>query len=272
MSLKNPGRLWRGAEIDPTDVPRWFLSTLGALLFLGAWYLASEYDILSDFLLPTPGEVLGEFLRITRVILNNLWVTVLESVVGFVVAVVLALLLGLFITMNQRAREALMPLIIGGNSVPRIAVAPLIIFYFGGGAVAKYIIAAWIAFFPMLINTVEGLSLEDDDRKQMLELFDTTVWQEYRFVRIPHALPHIFDGMKLAVALAIIGAIVGEFVAANKGLGALVVWALWNHNIALALAIVLVMGALGVSAIVGLYMLQNRVVFWRDATIFGGDR
>ncbi|MDX1746854.1 MAG: hypothetical protein R3324_13020, partial [Halobacteriales archaeon] len=86
MSLKNPGRFWRGAEFDPTDVPRWFLSTLGALLFLGAWYLASEYDILSDFLLPTPGEVLGEFLRITRVILNNLWVTVLESVVGFVVA------------------------------------------------------------------------------------------------------------------------------------------------------------------------------------------
>lgn len=260
----------RQAGFNPRAVPRWVLSLLGVVLLLAGWHYGSEFGIIDDFLMPPPAEVWAEFYRLRDLIAEHLGITLFESAVGFFVAVTLSIVLGVVITMDRRVYDTLMPLIIGGNSIPRIALAPLFIFYFGGGSVAKFVIAAWIAFFPMLINTVEGLSLQDEERQMMLDLMDATTWQEYRYVRFPNALPHLFDGMKLAVSLAIIGAIVGEFIAANEGLGALVVWALWNHNLGQALAIVLVMGTAAALAIVGLYLLQNRLVFWREATMFGG--
>ena len=262
----------RERSLRPTSVPPWVLSFLGFALLFSLWYVATEYGLVATFMVPTPEAVWGEFARLWELILDNLWVTLFESAVGFVSAVVFSLVLGLVITMNSRVRDTLMPLIIGGNSVPRIAVAPLIIFYVGGGMASKYVIAAWIAFFPMLINTIEGLSIEDEDRQNMLDLYDATTWQEYRLVRFPRAIPYLFDGMKLAVSLAIIGAIVGEFIAAERGLGSLVVWSLWNHNIAQAMAIVFVMGLTAMVAILALYVIQDKIVFWRKTNLFGGEQ
>lgn len=271
MSMRNIFDGRTGRFVSLTSLPSWVLSVLGFVLLFLAWFVATEYELVATFLVPTPAAVWGEFARLWDLILANLWITLFESAVGFVAAVALSLVLGLFITMSRPVHDTLMPVIIGGNSVPRIAVAPLIIFYLGGGMASKYVIAAWIAFFPMLINTIEGLSLEDDDRQDMLALYDATTWQEYRLVRFPSAIPHLFDGMKLAVSLAIIGAIVGEFIAAEEGLGSLVVWSLWNHNIAQALAIVFVMGVTAMVAILGLYVIQDRIVFWRQTNLFGGE-
>lgn len=272
MSIKTIFDGRRDVGFRPSSVPPVVLSALGFLSLLTLWFVATEYGLVATYMVPTPGEVWGEFARLWQLILDNLWVTLFEAIVGFVAAVVLSILLGLLITMNPLARNTLMPIIIGGNSVPRIAVAPLIIFYVGGGMTSKYVIAAWIAFFPMLINTVEGLSIEDEDRQSMLKLFDATTWQEYRYVRFPRSIPYLFDGMKLAVSLSIIGAIVGEFIAAKRGLGSLVVWSLWNFNIAQAIAIVLVMGATAMVAILGLYAIQQRVVFWRETSLLGGEQ
>lgn len=251
---------------------QWGLALAGVVLLLAAWHaITAVLGLVPAAALPAPGAVASEFVRIYPIILQNAVPTLFETAVGFVLAVMLALVLGVVLTVSDRARSTLMPLIISGNSVPRVALAPAILFYVGTGQQAKYLIAAWMAFFPMLINTMDGLAEIDEEREMLLELLDASLWHEFRFVRFPHALPYLFDGMKVAASLAFIGAIIGEFIAADRGLGALALWAIWGYNIAMAMAVVAVTGVIATVVILTLYNLQSRIVFWREATLFGGE-
>ena len=260
------------AALHNTRRVRWSLSLLGVVTFLFAWYLAADvFEVLSDIVLPSPFLVLSEFQRVRPLIVDNLWPTLRAGAVGFSTALLGAVVVAVLLTASDRLRRATMPIIIAVNSVPRVSLAPLIIFYVGEGQGANYVIAAWIAFFPMLINTVDGLVNVDEDTENLLAVIGATTWQEYRYVRFVRATPHIFDGMKTGVTLAIIGAVVGEFVAANEGIGFLALFALYNVNIALVLAIVGVMGFVTLLLVFGLYAIESRLIFWKDVSLFRGE-
>lgn len=263
----------QASRLDYKSVPSGVWGTIGGLIILALWYYVTEAtNAIPRHTLPSPVTVVEEFIRLYDLILDNLWVTLFEAIVGFTAAFILALSLGILLTLWPRWKDHLMPLIIGGNSIPRVAAAPIFIFYIGGGGqLSKYVIAAWIAFFPLLVTTVDGLSIQTHDREYMLRLFEATKWQEIRYVRFPNALPHIFDGMKIGVNVAMVGAIIGEFIAASEGIGYLLLQATENLQKATAIAIVLVIGVATVLVILGVFLLQDRVVFWREATMFGGE-
>lgn len=243
------------------------ISTLGTLSILLLWYVVADVlELFPKATLPGPVTIYARVMATSEIIIANLWPTVFASAVGFVAAVGLGILVAVILTANDRLRGALMPLIVSSNSVPRLALAPVIIFYVGGFQ-AKYLISAWVAFFPMLINAMEGLGDLDEDLDHLLASLDASLYQEYRKVRFPNSLPFLFDGMKIAVTLAIVGAVVGEYVAADSGMGWLALFALQNLDIPLVFGIVGVMGMISVTLFYVLFVLQDRLVHWTEASI-----
>jgi NitT/TauT family transport system permease protein len=248
----------------------WMYPIAGTTGFLLLWHLLTTVTgVFPALLVPSPTRVVSEFLRLRELIISNLMTTLWVSIVGFTLAAVTGIGFGLIISMDESVKDGLIPLLIGGNSVPRIAFAPVIIFYV---AVVnpKYLIAAWIGFFPILINSIEGFESIDEDLERLMRSLDITTLQEYKAVRIPHALPYIFDGLKVGGITAAVGAIAAEFVMADEGLGVLTLFALRNSNPALALAVVGIMAFAGVILLFTLFILQDRLVYWQDSDLITG--
>lgn len=251
---------------------RWGLSLAGIVVFFVTWHLLTDvFGIFHQTVLPAPLDIWNEFWRVDEVILENTPETVKAAGIGFVLAVVLGIVSAILFTLNDRIQEALMPFVVGGNSIPRVALAPLFVFYLGEGITALYALAAWIAFFPMFINAFDGFARIDEDERKMLTLFGASRWQEYRYVRIPNGLPRVFDGMKISVILAMIGAIVGEFVMVGGGLGNLGLLAMNTINTPLVFAVVIVAGAISTFAIFIVYLIQVKVIFWEDVNFFTAE-
>lgn len=247
---------------------RWGLSTAGMVSLFALWYVASDVlALVSPTALPSPITVFEITVQFQELLLDNILVTVKRAGYGYVISVFLALLLGVALTANDRLRNALMPLVLASNTVPRVSLAPLIIFY-AGDFNPHVLIAAWIAFFPMLINVMEGLGNLNEDLENLLKGLDATTYQEYRHVRFPNALPFIFDGLKIGVTLAIVGAVVGEFVASETGVGFIALFAMTNYNIPLVFSVVGLMSLIAVAAFFSLYLIQDRLVHWREAALF----
>jgi NitT/TauT family transport system permease protein len=247
---------------------RWGLSTGGVVTTFVLWYLVADvYELVGDLALPSPVAVWEVTVRAQDILLMSLVTTLERAAVGYVGAVLLALLLAVVLTANDRVRQALMPLILGANTVPRVSIAPLIVFYLGDFS-PHALIAGWVAFFPILINAMEGLGNLDEDTENLLGALGASRLQEYRYVRFPNALPFIFDGLKVGVSLAIVGAIVGEFVSATEGIGFLALFAMKNYDIALVFSVIGLMAFVALIAFLTLYLLQDRLVHWREAALF----
>jgi NitT/TauT family transport system permease protein len=167
-----------------------------------------------------------------------------------------------------------MPFIVGINTVPRIALTPLVIYWVSfvtvsGLAMANYIMAVWVAFFPMLIAAIDGFSDIDESTEDMLEIYGATTWQEFKYVRLRKGLPFIFDGMKIGFILAMIGAVVGEFVSGTPGIGSMASSAIGRTSVSRAFAIVLVLGFISTGVVFAIYLIESKVIFWRESSMMG---
>jgi NitT/TauT family transport system permease protein len=247
---------------------RWGLSTSGVVLTFVLWYLVADvFELVGDLALPSPIAVAEVTVQSQEILLMSLVTTLERAALGYASAVSLALVLAVVLTAVERVRQALMPLILGANTVPRVSIAPLIVFYLGDFS-PHALIAGWVAFFPILINAMEGFGNLDEEIEDLLRSLDATSYQEYRYVRLPNALPFIFDGLKVGVSLSIVGAIVGEFVSATEGIGFLALFAMKNYEIALVFSVIGLMAFVALAAFLTLYKLQDTLVHWREAALF----
>lgn len=247
---------------------RFGLSLGGVVITFVVWHLITDtLALIGDLALPSPLSVLDTTIANSGVLWSQLQITMVRAGIGYAGAVILALLMAVAVTANKEIRQAIMPLVLGANSVPRVSIAPLVIFYLGDFR-PHALIAGWIAFFPILINTIEGLGHLDDDIDNLLDALGATRVQEYRYVRFPNALPFIFDGLKVGVSLAIVGAIVGEFVASNNGIGFLALFALKHFDTTLVFSVIGVMALIAMTLFFSIYKLQDIVVHWKEAALF----
>jgi NitT/TauT family transport system permease protein len=265
--------------IENTKRTRWALSILGVVLWLIAWQVLPDALGLQPTYFPTPTDVYTELARIYEPILavipNTLW----AAFVGFLLSLVLSISLAAVLVANESLLEALMPFIVGTNTVPRIAMTPLVIYWVGflpwawvDLSLANYVMAVWVAFFPMLIAAIDGFRDLDEDTENMLEVYGATEWQALKYVRFKNSLPYIFDGMKIGFILAMVGAVVGEFVSKSPGIGSMAASALSRTSIARALSIVLVLGVISSSVVLVIYLVESRVISWRESSVFGGEQ
>jgi NitT/TauT family transport system permease protein len=220
------------------------------------------------FILPPPSLVWD---RLSQVLLDgsllrHTLVTLSEVLIGLVLGVCVATSLGYALAKWPAVERLLSPYVVASQSVPIVAIAPLLVIWFGSGMTSKVLICALIVFFPVLVNTIVGLNSVPDDLRDLMRSLKATRWQTFRLLEAPAALPVFLGGLRIGATLAVIGAVVGEFVGADRGLGFLINRARGQYDTALVFValIALVLMALGLYGLV--ILLERRWLSWRDRT------
>jgi NitT/TauT family transport system permease protein len=236
---------------------------LGAALALfGAWEAFVRIGAISPLLLPAPTEVLATVVREFPVLLHMSAITAAEFVLGFALSVLVGLPLGALIVYARPIELAIYPLLVAFQTMPKAAIAPIFVVWLGAGMNSKILIAFTIAFFPIVIDTAIGLRSAAPETIHLVRSMGASAFQVFWYVRFPNALPSIFGGMKVASTLAVVGAIVGEFVSADKGLGYLVLVANGELNTRLVFACVLMLSVLGIIFYFLVEAIERLVVSW----------
>jgi NitT/TauT family transport system permease protein len=188
----------------------------------------------------------------------------METVVGFVIGVAVGVGLAIPITYSMVARNALYPLIVASQAVPKVAIAPLLVVWLGLGVTPKLAVVALMVFFPVVVTAAEGFSSVDRNLLDLLRSVHASEWQIFRRVRLPHAMPQLFSGLKIGITLAVVGAVVGEWVGADSGLGYLILHANTLLDTTLLYAALAVLVAMGVVLFILVEIAERLLLPWRD--------
>ncbi|NUT29086.1 MAG: ABC transporter permease [Streptomyces sp.] len=260
--MKRPTR----PRVDLKERPELLLVPAVFVTVVLTWEFAVPALGVDDYVLPRPSQILLALRTLLSdpLFWGHLRVTVLESLYGFLLGVGAAVVLGTVIAQVRLVERALMPYVVAFQTVPKVALAPLFVVWFGFGMTSKVVMAAVISFFPMLVNVIEGLRSADADRIQMLTVFGASRFQVFRMVRLPSALPFVFAGLDIGIVFSILGAVVGEFIGAKEGLGYLLLQTNYNFDIAAMFAVLAVLSVLGLIAHFIIRFAQRRLVFWSE--------
>lgn len=245
-----------------------------APVILGTWFLVTAAELVAPILLPTPGQVWEAVPRVLGApgFSDHVTRTVGEIVAGYGVGAAIGFGLGLLLGSSARLRAAYLPLLSALESVPTVILAPLIIAWFGFGADGKIAQSALACFYAVFITTLSGLSLAEPDSISLMRSLKASPWTIMRKVKIPFALPVIFGGLQMGATTAIIGAIVSEFVGADRGLGFLMLRYRSGYDTPAVWVLIFVFLAFGLVAYLLLWAAERRVVFWRRDDINRPDR
>ena len=232
-----------------------------AIVFM-AWELTVRLFALPEYLLPGPEPVFVALAQNIRTLAaQSLW-TAGTVLAGFLVAAAVAIPLAMLIVISPVLERLLYPPMVATQSIPKIALAPLFIVWFGFGVAPKVAVAFLIAFFPIVIDTIVGLRSIDPAMIQLARSMGAPPRRIFLKLRLPHALPMIFGGLKVATALAVVGALTGEFVGSDRGLGYLLVQASGNLNTALLFATLVILSAMAMAFFYLVEMLERIAIPW----------
>jgi|RhiMethySRZTD1v2_1073278.scaffolds.fasta_scaffold779354_2 NitT/TauT family transport system permease protein len=222
------------------------------LLFL-LWEIAVRTFAIPEFVLPAPSAIFAAAWEFRAGILDNAWQTLFTTVIGFVIAIVFGVVGGVAIGSSPLVYQGFYPALIGFNSIPKVAIVPILVIWFGVGTVPAIITAFLISFFPILVNVATGIATLEPELRDVLRALGASRFKVITKVGLPRAMPYFFASLKIAVTVAFIGSIVSETVAANRGIGHLMLVASARFEVPLAFAALLVTGAMGV----GMYAIAG---------------
>lgn len=235
------------------------------LAFIGIWEAITRLELVNPIIVPAASDVGSALVDLVqrRYFWEDTWVTVQETLIGFFIGVAGAWVLGTLIGIFRTVRLAFYPLAIAFQIMPRIALAPLFLTWFGFGITSKIVMAATICFFPVLIGVIVGLENVDKDAKSLMRSFGATRWETYRKLSLPSSLPVIFAGIKTAMTLALIGAIVAEFVGGSEGMGVLIKTFNFQLQVASGFAVIVALAIIGLILYGITELIEHKLVFWR---------
>lgn len=245
-------QLW--STLDQTWRPAILLVALGVL-----WWATTEFGLVASYLVPSPGATWETMISNAGYLWDNTLVTMYETLIGFGLAVAFGLLSAVIMVYSSTIEKTFYPILLFAQVVPKIAVAPLFIVWLGFGMPSKILVAILIAFFPVVISSVAGLRSVDPEMLQLAATMDASPRQTFMKIRFPAALPHVFSGLKVAATMAVTGAVVGEFVGSNAGLGFVIQQATGFLDTAMLFAGLIIMSGLGV-ILFGLIELADRLL------------
>jgi NitT/TauT family transport system permease protein len=234
------------------------------VLFVGVWEWAVRQWNVPAFIAPAPSAVARSLVAGIRsgVYLDHFWVTLGEALAGFAIATVAGIAMGAGIAQFRVVERTVYPYLVALQTLPKIAIAPLIIVWAGFGLSSKVIIAALVSFFPVLVNVIVGLKTIDQGKLELMRSLRASRWQTFRLVTFPNALPFVFAGLDIAVVFSVLGAIVGEFVGAQRGLGNLILQFNVTLDIAGVFAVLILLALLGIVLHLAMQAVERRVIFW----------
>jgi len=240
-----------------------WLSIILAALLLGIWEAGCRVFALPDFILPPPGRIVAVALLRADLLLPHAAVTAAEILAGLALALAVAVPLAIGMFARPWLEKALAPFIVASQAVPVFAIAPLLVIWLGYGMASKVLMAAVIIFFPITVSLLEGLKGCDRDYRALFRLMGAGFGVTLRLLYWPWALPQFFAGLKVAVSVATIGAVIGEWVGAQQGLGYLMIQANARLKVDLVFAAILYLSAMGLGLWLLVGALERRVIRWR---------
>ncbi|MEU4537099.1 ABC transporter permease [Streptosporangium sp. NPDC023825] len=244
----------------------WVLPAAGAALTVAAWWLATIAFGIAPYVLPAPPDVLAVFGEHGGYLLDQTWVTLVETLQGYALAVVAGVLIAVLIATFRIVEESVYPLLIAVNAVPKVAVAPILVVWMGFGQLPKVVMVFLVCFFPIVISTATGLRSTPAEFVELSRSLRASWWRLFLQVRFPHALPQIFVGLKVAISLAVIGAVIGEFVGAQEGLGYVIVQSGASADTALAFAAMVLLGVMSIALFYVLVAIEHLLLPWARET------
>lgn len=239
----------------------WRPALLLGLIFV-AWWAVTALGWVEPYLVPTPKQVWDRVIQDWSSLMYHSYVTLYETVIGFLLASVLGLATAVAIAYSRTLEKTLYPIVLFAQVIPKIAIAPLIVVWFGNDLAPKIILAVLIAFFPVVVSGVAGLRSTDPELLELSATMGAGRWQTFRKIRFPNALPHLMAGEKVAVTLAVVGAVVGEFVGASEGLGYQLMVANGNLDAPLLFAALILMSLIGIVLFVIVELLESVLIPW----------
>lgn len=247
----------------------WIATPLLLAFLLWIWdFYVVRFEV-SPLILPRPGQVgtaMIEMLSNPRT-LPHIWMTLYETLVGFAIAIIVGVGLGALLGKIRWLERTLNPLIVGLQVMPKIALVPLFIIWFGFGPTSKIVMAAVLAFFPIMTNTILGMKSVDRGHRDVMTSLNATRWQTFRDMELPNAMPYILTGMEVGIVLAIIGAIVGEYLGGSVGLGHLAVATLNAFDVQGMFAVIGILTFIGFVLYFAVVTLRRFVTPWHEAVL-----
>jgi len=237
---------------------------------LAAWEGAVTYFQTPAYIVPAPSSIAYAMYNgiASNLYVGHLWATIAETLLGFATGCALAFALGTVVALSRSVEYYLYPIIIMFQAMPKVALVPLILVWFGLGLTSKVVSAALVAFFPLMVNTIVGLRSADEDRVNLMRSLSASRWQIFRMLQLPNALPYIFAGLEIAMIFALIGAIVAELISSERGLGMLMQSMSFSMDVAGQFSILFILSVLGLILNGAVTLVRRRVLFWdtsRDA-------
>src|SRR5215469_7715316 len=238
------------------------------------WEIAVRAFEIEQFVLPAPSAIFASGWQWREPILINAWQTFITTAIGFLVAVVVGLLAGIAVGSSTLVYNSFYPALIGFNSIPKVAVVPILVIWFGIGTIPAIITAFLIAFFPILVNVAVGIATVEPELQDVLRALGASRWQVIKKVGLPRSMPYFFASLKVAITFAFVGTIVAETVAANKGIGNLMLVASSRFEVPLPFAGLLVTSIMGIGMYLVTEFIERRTIGWatRGADVMTGPR
>lgn len=232
------------------------------VLFVGAWYAGATLFNLPTYLLPRPDVVLARLAEDFPYLMKHSWVTTYEAVAGFVLSIVVGVPLAFVIVSSNVIERAIMPWLVLSQTFPKVALAPLIVVWFGLGLWPKILVTFLVAFFPVVISTVVGLRSMEQEMLELARSMKADRFQLFWKFRMPLALPSFFSGLKVSVAFSVVGAVIAEWVGATAGLGYLLLTANANLDTPLLFAVLVILTILGIVLYYAVEVVESRLIPW----------
>jgi NitT/TauT family transport system permease protein len=251
-------------------VPRGVSILVVGLLALGIWQAVYTIHVMSALLLPGPVETFEQIVNSAQNIAAGqhvaeaLWITTQEVIVGFLLAAALGFFLGVVVGETKLGRVAVMPYLVGFNALPKVAFAPVFVAWLGFGIESKIVMALFVAFFPMIVDTAAGLASVDRDSLMLFRSLEASRWTTLIKLKLPMALPFVFAGLKSAAVFSVVGAVVGEYLGGGGGMGELVRLSAQQLRIDRVFALIVYLGVIGLGLFAVIAWLERRIVFWNQ--------
>jgi NitT/TauT family transport system permease protein len=240
------------------------LPAAGLAGVIALWWAATVVFRIEDYLLPSPPDVVAAFRAQPGFLLHQTGVTLLETVEGFLLSIVVGVPMALAIVRSTVLERVIYPLLLAVNAIPKIAIAPILVVWMGFGQAPKVLMVFLVCFFPVVISTASGMKSTPAELVELLRSLNATRGQEFFKLRFQYALPQIFVGLKVAISLAVIGSVIAEFVGASAGLGYVIVQSGASADTGLAFAAMTLLGLVSIALFYGLVLLERRLLPWAE--------
>lgn len=245
-------------------LPEWMQLAISIIVLLLLWQGAVRIFDVDAFILPAPTEIVTFLLAFTSngLLWKHLWATSYEIVLGFLVGAAAGIVTGALVAEFKPIERLIYPYLVAFQSLPKVAIAPIMVIWLGFGIVSKVIMAALVAYFPIVVNTANGFASLDTDQINLLKSFGASRSQVFRYLKVPNALPFTFAGLEIGIVLSVLGAVVAEFVGASEGLGYLVLRNSAQLRMANVFGILLILSMLGIVLHALVVFMRRKIVFW----------